>query len=243
MLLLAERLTDFPKKLGPLAHVYAMIAVILGWTMFRAETLAKGIEYIGMMLGYTPAGFIDNAFFYYWANGYVILLTAILFSLPVLPWLQKRPLWQILEPFAAVGVFVISLLMTINATYSPFISIFERDGHGKNKKSRHARMRVFLCLMMTVIFVRYFTVKICRQTHTDNAYVRAILSDNRELRTLAGLQDTANVEAKTVLKPHAVDWAALFPFEDAEEQKNLSNEKSFLEKKLEKIRGIIRMCG
>lgn len=121
VLLLAERLTEFPKMLGRLAHVYALIVVIFGWTMFRAENLSKGVEYIGFMLGCTPAGFMDSTFRYYMENGAVVLLFAIVFSLPILPWLREKAVWQRLEPFAVMGIFALSLLMSITATYSPFI--------------------------------------------------------------------------------------------------------------------------
>lgn len=121
LLLLVERLTDFPKKLGVFAHIYALIVIIIGWTMFRAETLSKGVEYIGMMFGCTPLGIIDSTFYYYLENGAVPLFVAILFSLPILPRLQEINAWKRIEAFVVVGVFVLSLLVTLKGTYSPFI--------------------------------------------------------------------------------------------------------------------------
>lgn len=121
VLILTEKLTQFPKRLGFFAHMYALVVIILGWTMFRAESLSKGVNYIGMMFGITSAGVIDSTFGYYLENGGVVLIIAFLFSLPILPWLRGKKIWQRLEPFIVVGIFILSLLMAITATYSPFI--------------------------------------------------------------------------------------------------------------------------
>lgn len=121
LLLLMERLTDFPQKLGIFAHIYALIVIVVGWTMFRAESLAKGIDYIGIMFGNTTAGIVDETFWFYLVKGGGVLVLGIIFSLPVLPWLRKKEVWSRIEPLAAIAVFAISLLTAITATYSPFI--------------------------------------------------------------------------------------------------------------------------
>ena len=41
VLLLVEKLTGFPEKLGPLAHVYALLAIVLGWTVFPPRISAR----------------------------------------------------------------------------------------------------------------------------------------------------------------------------------------------------------
>lgn len=62
VLLLAERLTGFAEKLGLLAHVYAMVAVILGWVMFRSANIGAGLGYIGIMFGFGANGMTDPIF-------------------------------------------------------------------------------------------------------------------------------------------------------------------------------------
>lgn len=51
VLLLVEKLTHFPEKLGPLAHAYALLAIMCGWTLFRAKDLASAGQYLGVTLG------------------------------------------------------------------------------------------------------------------------------------------------------------------------------------------------
>ncbi len=100
----------------------------------------------------------------------------------------------------------------------------------KTKNRAMIGCAIFLCLVMTVIFVRFFTVKVCTKIHSDNTYVQTML------QALAGFPDAANTEVPPTLKSKAIDWATLYPFEDAEEQQQkFPVEKSFLQKKLEKI--------
>ena len=122
ILLLIEKLTDFPQKIGVLARLYAMVVIILGWTMFRSETISKGIHYIGMMFGYTFIGFTDNVSEFYIKNGGgMILLLSFIFTMPLIPLLRKKEIWNKIEPFVALCILVLSLLLTVTSTYSPFI--------------------------------------------------------------------------------------------------------------------------
>ena len=89
--------------------------------MFRAENLFNGIEYIGMMFGIISAGVMDNTFWYYWDNGGFLLPFAAAFSLPIEPWLKRQVVWRQVEACVVAGVFVLSLMIAICATYSPFI--------------------------------------------------------------------------------------------------------------------------
>ena len=125
VLLMFEKFTQFPERIGPFAHVYAMLAVILGWTIFRSPDLAHAVGYIGMMFGVGSAGVFDSLAQYYIENGLIVWVFGILLSLPIVPYFQKRwaekRLWQIFEPTMACSIFVIAMLMTISSSYNPFI--------------------------------------------------------------------------------------------------------------------------
>lgn len=125
VLLLVEKLTGFTEKIGALAHVYAMGAVMVGWALFRSTTIHEALSYIAMMFGIGSLGFADTTFYTYLSGGWVILLVSAILSTPVFPWLQKRFAlargWQITEPVLATGVFLLSVLVTISASYNPFI--------------------------------------------------------------------------------------------------------------------------
>ena len=123
VLLLVERLTHFHEKIGRFSHIYAMIAVILGWVMFRSDNLAMGIHYIGMMFGVGSLGLTDKYFWLYLGQTYSVLTAGIIFSLPILPWLKKQGgnMVNDLEPLVALGLFVLTLVVAVSASYNPFI--------------------------------------------------------------------------------------------------------------------------
>ena len=125
VLLLVERLTHFPDHLGPLAHVYAMVAVVLGWTVFRSPNLTFAVGYLGQMFGIGNNGWADALTIEYLTGGWLVWLLGIVFSLPIVPWLRKRfgtsALFTVGEPIAAAGIYVVSLLICTASTYNPFI--------------------------------------------------------------------------------------------------------------------------
>ena len=125
VLLLVEKFTRLPEKMGSFAHIYAMAAVMIGWVMFRSENLGAGLHYIGMMFGLGSAGLADDYFWLYLRQTYSVLIAGIVFSVPLFPWLRERfatnLLWQIIEPMMACGIFILSLVAIISSSYNPFI--------------------------------------------------------------------------------------------------------------------------
>ena len=121
LLLLIERLTGFTEKLGFLAHVYSLVAIIIGWTIFRADTLADSVHYISMMLGVGASGMADDMFSYYISNSYIVLAAGILFSCPVIQLLRKYKAWSCTEPAFVTALFLLALVHAVSSTYNPFI--------------------------------------------------------------------------------------------------------------------------
>ena len=123
VLLMVEKFTSFPQKLGMFAHVYAMVAVMIGWVMFRSENLGAGISYIGMMFGAGSIGLADDYFWLYFSQTASVLMVGIILSLPIIPWLKKNggEIYENIEPFAAFGLFLLTLVVTVSASYNPFI--------------------------------------------------------------------------------------------------------------------------
>lgn len=125
VLLLAEKLTHFPEKLGPLAHVYALLAIMCGWALFRSKDLAAAGHYLAAMFGYAPAGLIDATFWVYLTGSITVLVAGCLLSAPIWPAVQRHfadiRLFQYGEPVLAAGVFLLATLICISASYNPFI--------------------------------------------------------------------------------------------------------------------------
>lgn len=125
VLLLVEKLTHFPEKIGPLAHAYALLVIMCGWTLFRSKDLASAWQYLAAMFGQAPAGLIDATFWIYLTGSVSVLVLGCLLSMPVWPAVQQRfaqgSIFQYGEPIWAAGVFLLATLVCISASYNPFI--------------------------------------------------------------------------------------------------------------------------
>ena len=125
VLLIMEKFTRLPERLGRLSHIYALVAIMVGWVMFRSDNLGAGLQYLSVMFGFSGLGLTDDFFYMYLEETYVLVSLAIFLSLPVLPWLKEQQ-WtgkavEALEPVAAFGIFLLTLAVTVSASYNPFI--------------------------------------------------------------------------------------------------------------------------
>lgn len=126
VLLMFEKLTGFHKKNGWYMHIYTMFFVILGWVLFRADSITAAAGYMGNMFGIGATGLVDATFIDCIRNSAVVFAAAILFSFPVVKkvgaLLDSRPaVKNVLASVCMVIVFAASLLICIKATYNPFI--------------------------------------------------------------------------------------------------------------------------
>ena len=123
---------------SPIAHLYTLLVVMVGWVFFRTETLTAGIAYLQKMIGLAPQ---TDAIAAYppviLLNIEVVaaLLLGILFSTPVYHRFQR--VWQrlqtqamfssgrvMLDSLYAVGLFglfIMAVMYLAADTYNPFI--------------------------------------------------------------------------------------------------------------------------
>ena len=125
ILLVIEKETGFTKKIGPFAHIYALAAIILGWTLFRSPDISSAASYISVMLN-PVSGKLTDSFFWDYLNGsWTVLIPALLLSLPLYPWLREKlhshPSMEITESIFSVILFLLCLVITTGSSYNPFI--------------------------------------------------------------------------------------------------------------------------
>jgi alginate O-acetyltransferase complex protein AlgI len=138
--LVAERL-GLSKQLDrvprPVRHAYTLFVVMIGWVMFRAETLSGALVIIRAMFGFGAThgavpimAFVDS-------GAMLVLVLAAIGSMPVIPWIsgqlsETATVWSERRPWAYTGlalchaVFMLTLLtLTVvemsAGTYNPFI--------------------------------------------------------------------------------------------------------------------------
>lgn len=125
----AEKLSGFEKaSRWPewLRHGYAMLLAVCGWVLFRADTIGDAGRYFRAMFGAAGNALWDSNAFLYLHENIWYLFFAVLFSLPVAPWLAKRlkgrsPVWGALCGAGLLALFSVSVSFVIKGSYNPFI--------------------------------------------------------------------------------------------------------------------------
>ena len=123
----------------PLRHLYTLVVVMVGWVLFRADTLPRALTMLGMMFGVRQATGLEQFLGMHlthqvaWAIGF-----GVLFSMPLRPWLGRvrgrvaavlpgalRPAGQwaglVFEPVLLMALLVVSAVWLAGNTYNPFI--------------------------------------------------------------------------------------------------------------------------
>lgn len=123
----SKLLEHFPK---PLQLVYTLLAAMLGWVLFRADTLTHAVQYFGALFGQGSARF---EFFDVWNREIAaMLLLALPCCLPIVPLLARRmkqddvtgwkaATWECLAAAACVLLWPVVFVCVCGSSYNPFI--------------------------------------------------------------------------------------------------------------------------
>lgn len=122
--LLAEKLSGMDKRTGIFTRTYTLLIIVLAWVIFRADSLASGVKYIGYMLGLYGNAFADDVFVDILSGSLCLLVIAIGGSFAVVRDMfaglaRTRYAW--VKQLCLFVVFVLSLLQITSSSYSPFI--------------------------------------------------------------------------------------------------------------------------
>ena len=102
--------------------------VLIGWVVFRVETLGDFGKYLSAMFGGTGI-FTDDMFFGYFADKAVIFLFAIVFSFPTAKKVNEYcknhsllgNIQNVLYPIVLFALFLASSAYIVKGSYNPFI--------------------------------------------------------------------------------------------------------------------------
>ena len=105
-------------------HIYTLLVVMLGFVMFRAQSIEQGLQVICAM--FTGASAISTVVLHQLLTGefvFTLLFGAVL-CLPIVPWCKANPKLRRLESvswiFCAV-LFILCLLKLASGGFTPFI--------------------------------------------------------------------------------------------------------------------------
>ena len=131
LLLTAEKL-GLKKVLdahGALGHVYVLLAVLLGFVLFNADSLGQAAQDIAGMFAFGKLPLFSAEAVYYLRSYGVVLLLAVLGATP----LPKRATaalsgnrvlsrgWNVLEPLLLTGLLVVVTAYLVDGSFNPFL--------------------------------------------------------------------------------------------------------------------------
>ncbi len=133
VLLTFEKLTGIAKKGGKAAGIvkwiYTMFFVIMGWVVFRSNSLTTAFEYIKSMFGLAGNAIIDSNFIGSLEENIIMLTIGFFACTPLFVKLRdfitakKIPggIWSVSHCAALIILFVLSVSSIVSSTFNPFI--------------------------------------------------------------------------------------------------------------------------
>lgn len=129
VLLVIEKLTGVHKKNGKIINIfkwlYTVLFVIVGWVIFRAESIGDAFVYLRSMFGMAGNAFTDGMFNGWFVQNIVLLILGVVLSTPLFRFLSQKTKNSNVVSFVKVGglicLFVLSVASLVSSSYNPFI--------------------------------------------------------------------------------------------------------------------------
>ena len=129
LLLVIEKTTGIVDKKGRIIHafkwLYTIFFVIIGWIIFRAESLAEAFVYLKSVFGLNGNAFYDGMFTGWFSQNIILLVIGAFLCTPVIKRIcEKAKENNVARVAAAIGLcclFVLSVASLLSNSYNPFI--------------------------------------------------------------------------------------------------------------------------
>lgn len=109
-------------KLHPIfQHLYFVFFILIGWVLFIFEDLTAGLHYLAVMFGIGGEIVINQAFLYLLSSNLLLLLIAVIGSMPRVGLINRIAALPFLKPVFYFIVFIFSSAYLVGATYNPFL--------------------------------------------------------------------------------------------------------------------------
>lgn len=118
VLLAFEKFTELEKRnFHILGHVYTLFFVVVGWVIFRSETLTDAWNYLHVM--FTPSIPNSSPLFLFYISEYKWwLLCGLFFSIPIV---NRSKLHPVINSIWCIVIFFLCLVYITKGGYNPFI--------------------------------------------------------------------------------------------------------------------------
>lgn len=98
-------------------HIYTLIIVVIGWTIFAQTDFGILGTYLQRMFGIGTV-FVDSDFFYYLSCNAVLLIVLVFCSIDHKKWLKK---FEVLRIPAMIVLLLVSFAFLVGGSYNPFL--------------------------------------------------------------------------------------------------------------------------
>lgn len=115
------------KAFRPVMRLYTLLAVLLGFVVFRAESISLALAYIGNMFAFS--GNPADALLCFSPWTITILVCAVIFSVPVIPYIKEKAsktengakAVSVVGYVIALILFALSVGALVSSSFNPFI--------------------------------------------------------------------------------------------------------------------------
>ena len=129
VLLVVEKLTGLHKKTGKILIVfkwlYTILFVVLGWVIFRADSIGDAMNYLGSMFGLTGNVFSDGMFTGWFTQNIILLAIGVVLCTPIFRVISQKTKNNNVVGFAKAGglscLLILSVASLVSSSYNPFI--------------------------------------------------------------------------------------------------------------------------
>lgn len=83
VLLILEKFFHIDEKMGIFKNLYTMFFVMMGWVLFRSDSLSTALVYIRSIFGFGCKGFIDAYVIQYFKQCILYFIMGILCCFPI----------------------------------------------------------------------------------------------------------------------------------------------------------------
>ncbi len=129
LLIATEKITGLHKKGGKFLTVikwcYTMFFVLLGWVIFRANSIHEALTYIKSMFGLNSNTLFDGLFSGWFEQNWILLSIGIILSTPLFKVINDKTKHSdtvgYLKIIGLLVLFILTIASLISSSYNPFI--------------------------------------------------------------------------------------------------------------------------
>ena len=136
VIIIFEKLLDLPKRLPKFKiasaayQIFTLLAVMIGWVLFRAENLSHAVYYLKTMFGLAGAPLMDAAAIFNLREYILPLIMGILCSTPIFRVIRQRAskksvafynVYELLSGLGQILLFLVGISYLVINAHNPFI--------------------------------------------------------------------------------------------------------------------------